>query len=283
MKWLNHTLKYMINSKLNGLIGSAAESNLTRRTPFKDIFRDYLAALGYNVAKEELLRLFREHCTLSDLFIECGERGKGNVWEDYEEQLVDRYERFCKKFEALLGSFTGKDITSVAGLCDIVLRAGLTFSKTGQPMRLVVQSRIVCRQLFGLDVGNGEHEVMYVQGGPIVICTFPHPNSTQQWLTNFNRSAIEKLDLSMSYGFQPFDGAHVHDEDRGEQVLATGHTDSTMQRWTKLNEEQQLRKERNPRLASLKSETREMNSKARKTTNFDKRLTRMNDRGLLDR
>ena len=258
----------------------AAESNLTRAS-FKDMFKEYLAALGYNVANEELLRLFREHCTLSDLFIECGQRGKGNVWKDYEKQLVDRYKRFCEKFESRLGSFTGKDITSVAGLCDIVLRAGLTFSKTRQPMRLVVLSNIVCRQLFRQEVG--QFDVMYAHGGPIVICTSDHPNHIQNWLTNLNRSAIEKLDLSISYGFQPFDGAHVYDEDRGEQVLATGHTDSTMQRWERLKEEQQLRKDRNPRLASLKSETREMNSKARKTKNFDKRLTRMNDRGLLDR
>ena len=96
---------------------------------------------------------------------------------------------------------------------------------------------------------------------------------------------IVKLDHSFSYGFQPFHGALVHDEERGEQVIETGLTDFMMQRWTKLKENQQLRKERNldPRLASLKSEAREMSSKARKTKNFDERLTRLNGRGLLKR
>ena len=250
-------------------------------TPFKDMLRDYLGALGYKIAKEELLRLFREHCTISDGFNECGENGNGNVWADYMKQLVGRLGPFCNRFKERLkidgcqSYYTGMDINALTGLCDVILRAAHTYSKTGMPLRLVVLSTRIRNLLFTVRDGNDESDAM--GNGIIIICPLDHPTSNQNFLTTHTRTTIVKFDHSFSHGFRPLDGARVRVEGRDEPVtILTRMSNFNEQRWRILKKTQEKGGWR--KLKRLQAETRQMNSETRVYS----RLARMRDRGVLN-
>ena len=253
------------------------------------MLRDYLGALGYEIAKEELLRLFREHCTISDGFNECGEHGNGNVWADYMKQLVGRLGPFCSRFKDELkidGTcqtyYTGMHINALTGLCDVILRAAQTYSKTRMPMHVIVLSTRIRNLLFTIPDGKDEFDAF--GNGVIIICPLSHPNDIQNFLTTYTRKTIVKFDDSFSFGFRPLHGAPVRVEGRDEPVaIKIGRSNCYEQRWLALKERQRLERELEGRLQGMKAETLQMNSETQQTRNFNRRLAKMKERGILDR
>jgi len=190
-------------------------NNHTIRYMKRNIFRDYLFAIGYPCSEDEAEQIFDANIGTFDLWNECGLYLDGNDWDGFDYQLKARYSSFCNEFKDELeidgGSvientryyhFNGIHIAALSSALDLTIRARMWNLTTNTPLRVFVHSKRVLRLLGGEPKdGKDLYEVRLNKN--IAVGGGPHPTYQQKNITSCSLTDVKLMDKAYSFACLP--------------------------------------------------------------------------------
>jgi hypothetical protein len=188
--------------------------NSTIRYVKRNIFRDYLFAIGHPCSKDDAERIFDENIGLTDLWDECGLYLEGNDWDGFDYQLLVRYSSFCNEFQNELEiegvsviegtryyHYNGIHIAALSSALDLAIHARMWNLATNKRFRVFVHTTRGLGLLCGEpEDGRSQYEVRYndniVMGGGL------HPNA-EKFITNLLSTDVKSIDKAYSLACLP--------------------------------------------------------------------------------